>query len=496
LQKKETTRTASTHAADTIGIAAAPTRPTASEESLPVEPEKIVTAPNTTLTPQTTQAEVVIDLAPKKTKAEFRIGDNLEAILRISKKHDSLSIDPAQLSQSEALSFQLQNTQRGTEEASYLALEDAYALSISQSISDAIDQAIQSKQTLYREQSLTSYAALEWQRLQSLLEQRSQSDNEFEALQTSDRAMQSMEAFEQSAEQTLAALAQRYAMNGDLQTARSTYYKLLILNPSDPTAIKFLHHHADAAGSAKTFAATGIKMRFIPAGEFTMGTTEVEFQRDADETQHQVSLRESFYLSETEVTQAQWMQVMGGLPEQFPAPYDAANAQLPIHSVAWAEALAYCNRLSELDPEGSYRLPTEAEWEYACRAGSTTPYNTQSDRLSTDDANIFDPASLKSNESIVAVSSYQANAWGLYDMHGNVWEWTSDWKLEYEALPSVDPSAPVLPGGADETLSTKVLRGGSYYDEAGFARSGNRWNYAPSIATEYIGFRVVRDVQF
>jgi formylglycine-generating enzyme required for sulfatase activity len=81
-------------------------------------------------------------------------------------------------------------------------------------------------------------------------------------------------------------------------------------------------------------------------------------------------------------------------------------------------------------------------------------------------------------------------------MHGNVWEWTSDWKLEYEALPSVDPSAPVLPGGADETLSTKVLRGGSYYDEAGFARSGNRWNYAPSIATEYIGFRVVRDVQF
>jgi formylglycine-generating enzyme required for sulfatase activity len=256
------------------------------------------------------------------------------------------------------------------------------------------------------------------------------------------------------------------------------------------------------------YKTTKMVFRRIPAGIFTMGSPEDELGRLADrEFQHQVTLTEDFYIGVFEVTQAQYYQVMGGAD---PSSYKGDHR--PVEMVSWNTirggtwpsgapgADTFMDKLRTLTGAGHlFDLPTDAQWEYACRAGTTRAYNdytqnggTGSDCLTTgsgQDTNLdplawyvynADSQSLEHQE----VGTKQANAWGLYDMHGNVWEWTLDW---YVADLGVDPV--VDPVGGDMG-SDRVIRGGSWYDFARFCRSADRIRSVPSNSSNScLGFR-------
>ncbi len=160
-----------------------------------------------------------------------------------------------------------------------------------------------------------------------------------------------------------------------------------------------------------------MKLRLIPAGEFTMGSPGTESDRRADETQHRVTLTKPFYLGVTEVTQEQYQKVMGSNPSGFKGP------QNPVEQVSWNDAVAFCRKLSELPSEKSggyvYRLPTEAEWEYACRAGTTTTYSFGD---SESELGAYAWYIDNSGRTTHPVGGKRPNACGLYGMHGNVFE--------------------------------------------------------------------------
>jgi formylglycine-generating enzyme required for sulfatase activity len=224
-----------------------------------------------------------------------------------------------------------------------------------------------------------------------------------------------------------------------------------------------------------------------------MGSPKGEEGREWDEDQHQVTITKDFYMSTSEITEDQFRQVMGMSykPEQGVHANDSAlthMAQNPIR-ISWQEAVKFCKTLSKL--EGNvYRLPTEAEWEYACRANSTQAFNTGNtisiSQATTKESNLSSPAKC---------SSKPANAWGLYDMHGNVWEWCSDWSFMYNSSPASDPQGPTEEFANENELDMKVVRGGSYDDPAIKARSANRWEYSPSVTSKSIGFRIVLELK-
>jgi formylglycine-generating enzyme required for sulfatase activity len=190
-------------------------------------------------------------------------------------------------------------------------------------------------------------------------------------------------------------------------------------------------------------------------------------------------------MAQMEVTQAQYRQITGANPSLF------KGDDLPVETVSWEEAVAFCRKLT--DREGfPYGLPTEAQWEYACRAGTTTPFNT-GQIISTDQAN-YDGDHTYGNgrkgidpQKTREVGGLAPNAFGLYDMHGNVWEWCSDWYDEkyYAGSPGVDPSGPS--GGA----TYRVLRGGSWNYNPGICRSANRDWITPNLRYSNVGFRIV-----
>jgi formylglycine-generating enzyme required for sulfatase activity len=230
----------------------------------------------------------------------------------------------------------------------------------------------------------------------------------------------------------------------------------------------------------------GIKLMRIPKGKFLMGIPETEEGRSKYETQHEVTISQNFYMGATEVTQAQWQKVMGNNPSKF------EGDQLPVEAVSWEESFEFCKRLSELPEEKKagrkYRLPTESEWEYACRAGTTTPFHFGS-QLNGRQANCdgTEPYGTETKgpylEKTTPVGKYPANAWDLYDMHGNVWEWCSDWAGEYPSGSVTDPSGPA-------TGSFRVRRGGGWLLDAVYCRSANRLWDDPSYRRYDIGFRV------
>jgi formylglycine-generating enzyme required for sulfatase activity len=223
----------------------------------------------------------------------------------------------------------------------------------------------------------------------------------------------------------------------------------------------------------------GMKLVLVPKGTFMMGSPESEEGRYSDEgPQHSVTISKDYYLGAYEVTQEQYQRIMGENPSEF------KGANNPVEKVSWEDAVAFCKKLSELPEEKAagrvYRLPTEAEWEYACRAGSTTRFG-----FGDIDSQLGSYAWFYKNSTGATrpVGQKTPNAWGLYDMHGNVWEWCADRKGDYSTSAVTDPTGPA-------EGSFRVFRGGCWFSEAAFCRSAFRHRIDPSFRNYYLGFRL------
>jgi formylglycine-generating enzyme required for sulfatase activity len=211
---------------------------------------------------------------------------------------------------------------------------------------------------------------------------------------------------------------------------------------------------------------------WIPPGTFTMGSPENEFGRNENELAHTVTLSKGFWMGKYEVTQLQWEGVMQSNPSRNVSPHN------PVENVTWMDTQEFIQRLNRTE-DGEYRLPTEAEWEYACRAGTTTAYY-----FGDDSSQLGDYAWFKDNSTTRhPVGQRLPNAWGLYDMLGNVWEWCNDCYGEFSAEPVTDPKgAPV---------GDRVSRGGSWFISADQCRSAKREGTRPNLAHISRGFRLV-----
>ena len=244
-----------------------------------------------------------------------------------------------------------------------------------------------------------------------------------------------------------------------------------------------------ASVSEKSFTSktTGAKLLLIPAGEFQMGSPNSVYGCHSEKPQHEVRLTNPFYLSETVVTQSQWKAVMGTTPWKDQS-YVNEGSDYPATYVNWENAQEFYQKLSEKDGR-EYRLPTEAEWEYACRGGTTTTFSF-GDSVDA----LWDYAwwgirnrdrNMESEQYPHEVGKKRANPFGLFDMHGNVWEWCSDWFWAdyYKPNLSVDPKGP-------EEGSVRALRGGSWHDLPGYCRSAARRAEEPSFRCDDLGFRV------
>ena len=277
--------------------------------------------------------------------------------------------------------------------------------------------------------------------------------------------------------------------------------------------------------AAKTSKSTGLELSVIKPGSFPMGLVNLRGGR-TDDTHHPVKITKTFLLGCYEVTQDQYQKVMEVNPSYYSAQGEGREKvkglpvdRFPVESLSWFDAVAFCNRLSKLDgfplhyriddpvmeknsiltakvsvvsPLG-YRLPTEAEWEYACRAGTTTTFhygNTSTgneSNLRPGPSQAYGAAHAEPLERPTRVGSYRANGWGLYDMHGNVAEWCEDWydKEYYKASPETDPPGPA-------TGTHRILRGGSWLVNESNCRSASRFYQVPGEASSFAGFRVAR----
>ena len=228
----------------------------------------------------------------------------------------------------------------------------------------------------------------------------------------------------------------------------------------------------------------GMKLVLIHPGSFTMGSPDDEVGRVRNETSHEVTLSKSYYLGANEVTQGEYEKVMGANPNNF------KGSKNPVETVSWDDSVSFCKKLSEMPEEKaagrSYRLPTEAEWEYACRAGSTTSYSFGETAESLGEYAWFGEGREGKTH---PVGLKKPNRWGLYDMHGNVWEWCQDWLGDYPPDASTDPQGPN--GG-----SFRVYRGGCWSDVAGYCQSAYRRRNDPSVRYNFLGFRVALSPSF
>lgn len=253
----------------------------------------------------------------------------------------------------------------------------------------------------------------------------------------------------------------------------------------EPTAGKVGSAPKESSGKEAVIdLGKGIKldMVLIPAGKFKMGSPASEKGRFnpaskigsevGDETQHEVTLTKPFYMGKFEVTQEQWETVMGNNPSS-----KTKGAKLPVTDVSWNDSKEFIKKLNA-STKGNYRLPSEAEWEYACRAGTSTVYSF-GDNLTNSDANI-------NGGGIKAVGSYKPNAFGLYDMHGNVFEWCEDWYGDYPAGAITDPKGPAIE-------KCHISRGGAYTCTVLGVRSAYRnSDLGPTDRFGSFGFRLAR----
>jgi formylglycine-generating enzyme required for sulfatase activity len=233
-----------------------------------------------------------------------------------------------------------------------------------------------------------------------------------------------------------------------------------------------------------------LKLVLIPAGKFLMGSPETEKDHAKDEVQHEVTITKPFYLGVYEVTQEQYEAVIGENRSEFKGPRN------PVERVSWDDAIQFCNKLSAKTLK-TVRLATEAQWESACRAGSGTRfsfgdkdadlylYGNYADRCCTSPASRNDQEHSDGYDGTAPVGSYKPNAWGLYDMHGNLWEWCADWFADSYA--NADKTDPTGPASGTE----RVLRGGCWNAIPMACCSGGRTGYDPARRLKTFGFRVV-----
>ena len=253
----------------------------------------------------------------------------------------------------------------------------------------------------------------------------------------------------------------------------------------------------------------------IIGGTFFMGSPKNDSVITRFEIRHQVTVS-SFYMSKYQITQMEYERIMEINPSKF------IGTNLPVEQVSWYDAIEYCNKLSQIeglspvytinktlrDPNNlndndslkwvvtwdrnanGYRLPTEAEWEYACRAGTNTTFNT-GNKINTDQANYNGNYPYEKNKKGIFrgrttdVGSFRPNRWGLFDMHGNVWEWCWDWEGPYSSSSQIDPSGAV-------SSRSRIYRGGSWGNRGAYIRSANRGASNPTTRSEAVGFRIVR----
>ena len=281
------------------------------------------------------------------------------------------------------------------------------------------------------------------------------------------------------------------AKGSSLTAEEQKRYDLIMqkLNASDD--VTFDEGESNYQLAVAPFGGSTLGMTFvkIPAGTFTMGSPDNEAGRDSDEgPQHQVTISKGFEMQTTEVTQSQWVSVMGSNPSRFqksencPDEFTTINSipmcpNNPVEQVSWNDAQAFISKLNAKADGFQYRLPTEAEREYAARAGTTGAYAGDLDAMAWYDEN--------SGGRTHPVAKKQANPWGLFDMHGNVWEWTGDWFGPYSATSVTDPAGP-------SSGSYRVLRGGGWFDTAQNSRSADRNGGSPGGRGSDIGFRLLR----
>lgn len=258
---------------------------------------------------------------------------------------------------------------------------------------------------------------------------------------------------------------------------------------------------AGSPGAGDERTAEGIRLCWCPAGRFTMGSPASEVGHRADEAQVPVTLTRGFWMAKFEVTQGQWRRVIGSLPRRAPSAAFGIGDDVPVYWINFDDAESFARRLTDLarrsgaiPGDWEFRLPTEAQWEYACRGGTVTA-TAFGDSLHRADAN-FSGEPLNGGRGGPApgratpVGRYRTNPWGLCDMHGNVFEWCRDW---YHAR---------LPGGTDPDLHdtkgqpnrdgtySRVRRGGAWNDPGWACRSALRLRYEPERSSDHIGFRV------
>jgi formylglycine-generating enzyme required for sulfatase activity len=230
----------------------------------------------------------------------------------------------------------------------------------------------------------------------------------------------------------------------------------------------------------------GMEFVHVPPGSFSRGSPLDESGRESDEEQQRVTLTNGYYMQTTEVTQGQWKAVMGVSPPHI----IKCNDKCPVERISWNNAQSFIKKLNKLEGADYYRLPTEAEWEYAARAGSKTAFsNGEISILACEgDPTLSEIGWYCGNSSSYPhhpVAQKNPNAWGIYDMHGSVWEWCVDWYDSYPKGSVTDPQGP--PDGTE-----RILRGGGLADNASSCRSANRYSLRPDIIFDYIGFRLVR----
>ena len=231
----------------------------------------------------------------------------------------------------------------------------------------------------------------------------------------------------------------------------------------------------------------GMKLKPIPAGKFIMGSPKNEPRRRTDETERSVTISQPFYMSATEITQGQWKAVMKTTPWAEKSWVKEGDDYAAAY-ISWNDAREFCARLSQREGR-KYRLPTEAEWEYACRAGSKTAFAFGSDASTITKhawvgANAFDMDEKYAHR----VGRKEANAFGLYDMHGNNWEWCGDWYSQPTAKAQVDPAGP-------DTGEKRVIRGGSWHGTPALCRSACRFKRDAEMRINDLGFRVVMEIE-